>query len=268
MQADKCQSVRNALLKHVAEMTLVEYTDSVCVATLPIITLDGRLVDVFIEPRNKDFFLVHDAGKAMNELILQGIEPTASVRASFAQLASHYNIRWADETFQAGCNADRLNARILSVGSCSAMAMFHALGHSASEVGEPSSHEQLGEVLRKWAGRRIKVRESVPVKGALKQHSFDFVAYPGSQQPVAISLLSPSVSALSAAERYGFKVQDVESENHGQFLMVAVEEDADRWSLDARNIVRACSAEVIELNSLETRVAPKSVIEALDRLIA
>jgi hypothetical protein len=71
------------------------------VATLSIPTIDGRLVDVFVATTLGDYFIVHDGGKAINELILQGVDITDSITKHFDALARRFNVSYTDETFKA-----------------------------------------------------------------------------------------------------------------------------------------------------------------------
>ena len=86
MSATKCQSVRDAMVAYLLETTVGEQIGDVCVVTLPIPTIDGRFVDVFVESRIGDYLLVHDGGKAANELILQRADPQPSDKRIKARL--------------------------------------------------------------------------------------------------------------------------------------------------------------------------------------
>src|SRR5262245_24721389 len=125
MQADKCQSIRDSIVRFVVEHTVVEEMRNLCVATIPIPTVDGRLVDVFIEIKIGDSMLVHDGGKAANELIIQGIELTDAINHSCSLLASTFGVCWRDETFEANCKPESLNRAVMGVATCSALATFH-----------------------------------------------------------------------------------------------------------------------------------------------
>lgn len=267
MLADKCHSVRNLLLSHIASLSSVEQVDDACVVTLPILTADSRLVDVFVETRAADCFLVHDGGKAMNELILQGINVTESVEGSFSKIAKQFNVLWNDEMFQSICKIDTLPAKVLAIGACSSMAMHHAIGHEATEAPEDSVRDQMGQVLRKWARDTATVREYVPAEGKIKQHSFDFVAYPKDRkiQPFSVSILSPGSASLATAERFGFKMNDLKGAAAAKWRSVAVEARAEKWSTEASRIVRQCADLVIPITS-ERKPTVKDITEAVEKL--
>lgn len=266
-----CNSVRDATLQYMAERTRVEHLRNLCVLTLPVRTIDGRLVDVFIEQRVGDLFLVHDAGKAANELILQGVSITPSISRDCERIAKAFGGTWSDEMFQSGCKLGEISSVALSVAMCSSLAMVNLLEH-VEESGEEPVHEQIGVALRNWNKRRpvkATIREHVEVAGAWKQHAFDFVAYPKGKgaDPIAISVLSPSVSAISAAERFAFKAKDVEGTPVAKWKQVAVTARAETWSSPARNLVAKCSDAVIQLTSGETPTI-ETIAESLDALIA
>jgi len=99
MSVFQCQSIRDSLAAYLLESTIAEQIGDACVITLPIPTVDGRVVGVFIEPRVGDYFLVNDGGKAVNELILQGIKITDSVKEYLAALARNFDIVYTNEMF-------------------------------------------------------------------------------------------------------------------------------------------------------------------------
>ena len=87
MMVLNCQTTRESLIGYIANATAVTQIGETCVATLPIPTVDGRLVNVFVETTLGDYFVVHDGGKAVNELILQGVKIADSITQRFDALA-------------------------------------------------------------------------------------------------------------------------------------------------------------------------------------
>lgn len=177
MPVVSCDSVREVILKHLSELTRVEQARDLCIATLPVRTLDGRLVDVFIEQRIGDYVRVHDADKAANELILQGVNITSSISGNCERIAQSFGVAWSDEMFQSNCKIEKISSAALSVAMCSSLAMVHLLGH-VEEPEQETVREQLGVALKGWNRRRAKIKSNVRIEGAWKQHSFDFVAFP------------------------------------------------------------------------------------------
>ena len=59
---------------------MVSDHDGRCVVSLPIETLDGRFVDVYVEFKAGGHVVVHDGGKTVSELYAQGIHLTEPKR--------------------------------------------------------------------------------------------------------------------------------------------------------------------------------------------
>ncbi|HWR36836.1 MAG TPA: hypothetical protein VN622_13300 [Clostridia bacterium] len=248
MPAANCNSIKQALHDHLAAQVSVQQVRDACVVTLPFVTVDQRCVDVFVEPRAADYFLIHDAGKAVNELILQGVKITPSVEREFELIAGRFGISYCDEMFQAGAKYNGLAAQAYAVGMCSALAMVQMVGH-VPVVEEEPLEVQLGSLLRRWGRRKAKVSENVQVAGRLKQHTFDFVLTPQKGEPISVSILHPTAGALSAAERFGFKSQDLANTYAQNWRRVAVEAKAEAWSQDAHRIVETFAQAVISVPS-------------------
>lgn len=245
---NKCESIHESILKHLSDLTLVEQHRDLCVVTLPIRTVDGRLVDVFVEERAGDYFLVHDASKAANELILTGVNMTASMKSSFERLAASFGIQMVNETFQTTCKAAQLNSALLGVAMCSSMATMHLLEHVA-RTDEDTVRDQFGAALKIWVRRRATLKERVSIGGKWRQHSFDFVAYPKNSTPIAFSVVSPSGNSAAAADRAAFRAKDLEDTRYAGWRKVIVEARSEEWTGPAKNLLAKCSDMVIEINS-------------------
>jgi hypothetical protein len=245
----RCDSIKQALVGYLAEHTSIQQIRDLCVVTLPIHTIDGRLVDVFVEHRLANYYFVHDGGKAASELILQGVDLTPSVRRSFGLLAQRMGVIWEDDMFQQGCKIEALQEAVMAVGSCSALAMTHLLGH-VQEIEEQPLRQQIGDALRKWGKKQYHIGERVPVSGTITQHQFDFVAYPKTAaEPIAISILSPSGHPLSAAKNFGFKVKDLERTESRDWRQVVVASHSEEWTKEASKIITKCAQVVIPVSS-------------------
>jgi hypothetical protein len=171
--------------------------------------------------------------------------------------------------FQSGCKIGQLNEHIMSVGTCSSLAMVHILGHAAGIEEEPV-RTQFGDALQKWSRSRATIKQNVSVAGKIRPHSFDFVAYPKDPNvstPIAISVLTPTAGSLSAAERFGFKAKDLEGTLFSAWKKLVVEARSEAWSKEADNIIRQCSNAVIEIESYRT-ITEHEVAESLQKLIA
>lgn len=267
MQIANCTSIKQLMDEYLSVQTEVQQLEDTCVITLPLQTLDQRFVDVFIEPRGAgDYFLVNDGGKAVNELILQGMKITQSIEKNFGIYASRFKVAYTDEMFQTGAKLAGIPKAANAVAMCSALAMTEILEY-VPQVEEETIEGQLGTILRKWGKKRAKITEKVKVNGELKQHQFDFLISPPRKQPVAISILNPTNGALSAAERFGFKVKDLTGTPFAKWRRIAFETRAEVWSIDARRIVEKCADVVIPVLT-EERPTYQVVGEALDRMVA
>ena len=265
MNALNCQATRASLLEYLASATRIAQVGSACVATLPIPTVDGRLVDVFVENTLGDYFVVHDGGKAVNELILQGLRVTDSVTEHFATLAKRFGVSFTDEMFKTTVRAPEIQSMILAVGMCSGLAIGQLVGHVPMTVEEPI-RSQFGHALRSWAKKRFKVAGDVTIKGQYAKHRFDFVAYPKRENAptVAMSILLPGSNSLAAAERFGFKTTDLKSsKKYGDWRRVAVQGRSELWSQEARSLLQRCADVVIELPD-ESKMDKDAVKEKLD----
>lgn len=269
MSASLCESIRDSVVRYLLETTILQSVGETCAVTLPIPTVDGRIVGVFIEPRLSDYFIVNDAGKAVNELILQGVKITDSVKDYLAAIARGFRISYTDEMFQAAGKRDDLERMILAVGACSALAMAQLIGHITVPSEEPM-REQFGRALRSWARKKFTVLSDVSVKGRHAQHRFDFVAAPlkhARKEPIMLSVLSPGSNPLAAAQRFGFKATDLESTQFGKRPKVAVEDRSELWTPEAKTILRNCADLVIEVPT-DYKVDAHMVGEQLQPLVA
>jgi hypothetical protein len=205
-------------------------------------------VDVFIESRSGDYFVVHDAGKAANELILQGVNLTPSIENNCHKLAERFSAQWSEEMFQVRCKIEHLNAAILGIAMCSSLATVFLLDHTA-DTGEDEIREQFGAALKTWSKKRARVKERVLIAGQWKQHNFDFVAYPKNAEPIAISVLAPSGSSISVADRAAFRARDLEETPFSKWRRVIVETRCESWTGPAKNLLAKCCDLVIEIPS-------------------
>jgi hypothetical protein len=259
----ECSGIKDSLVGYLSSHVAAQQIGETCVVTLPIETLDKRWVDVFIEPRVKDFYLIHDGGKAINELILQGMKITPAVERGLSLVAKRFGVSYSDEMFQTGTKLADLPTRVYAVGMSSALAMANLLEHVA-EVEEEPVEGRIGTLLNRWGKNRAKVTENVRVSGEIKEHTFNFLVSPRHKGvPIGVSVLHPTAGALAAAERFGFKAKDLTGTSVGKWPRVAIEDKAEIWSPEARKIVKSCANFVIPIRSGE-RPTFEQISEALD----
>ena len=261
-----CLSIKQMMSEYLALQTSAQCVGDAYVVTLPFLTIDGRWVDVFVEPRAADYFLVNDGGKAVNELILKGIKITSAIERDLGIFAERFQVAYTDETFQTGAKIDGLARAVAGVGMCSSLAMTETLQYS-SQAQTETVEGQVKNVLKKWGRGRAKLTNDVTVAGKLNKHQFHFLLSPSKKPPVSVSILNPTAGSLSAAERFGFKTKDLVGTPFDKWRSIAVETKAEVWSADARRIVEKCADAVISIPSTE-RPSYKEISEVLDRMIA
>jgi len=266
MPAESCHSIKRMLADYLVAQTDAQQVKDICVVTLPFQTLDDRWLDVFIEPRAQDYFLINDGGKAVNELILQGMRITEGIEGRFVRLASRFGVAYTDEMFQTGAKLDGIPKAVSSVGMCSMLAMTELLEYAPQSEEEPI-RDRVHTILHRWGRKRAKVSDNVAVAGEVKQHRFDFLVVAPKKPPVSVSILNPTAGALSAAERFGFKIKDLAGKPSAKWRKVAIETKCEVWSSEARNIVEKCADEVITIHSTESPTIEK-IGEALSRMVA
>lgn len=144
-----CGSMKESLLAYLrSEIEVAAFRDY-CVFTLPLKTVDDRLVDVIVERRTSDYFLVHDGGKSLGELFVQGITLTDSIVKRLECIAKLNGASLVKDAFTIGCKTDKLENGIIATGLCSAMAMLELIGHKPDLQEEPIA-SRVSRTLRQW----------------------------------------------------------------------------------------------------------------------
>jgi hypothetical protein len=243
-----CSSIEGLLREKWLERLVVKSVgENLCIASLPMSTVDNRQPDVFIEARAGDYLLVHEGGKSFNELILSGHKGTEAVERSFHGLAQQFGILWQDQSFQMPCKLDRLPDAVLAISSASLAASVFLLERIPEETSN-STFDALQKALKQWAKSKAKLKERVKAQGAVKQHQFDFVLTPtAGTPPIGVTILSPGNSSISAAERYAFKLLDLKSSNARNWAQLVVQTSQEEWSNNARKIITKMADGVIEV---------------------
>jgi len=261
MDPTNCNSIRESLIGFFGKEIRVSDAQGGCVLVLPGKTIDDRYTAIFVDRKTPDYFVVHDAGKTTSELYSQGIHMTENREEAFANMAERMGAVFADGIFQIGCKENELEAAILAVNQCANLGMWNLLGHKPD-----LSEEPLLSRIERWitiwqAPYRHQVQARVPVKGRRGNHVFDFVSFPAPErkQPIAVKVLRPSDDSLRKAREYGFLAYDIEKTTFESWLRVAVLAKADRWTRNAKQLVAASSASVIEVEvgdegSLESKI--------------
>lgn len=254
MATSFCGSTKAAFLKALSAHTSAKTRGNVCVLTLPLRTLDGRFIEVFVEQKLGDSLLVHDAGKTAGELHLQGLHWTESRYALLAAIADKFGATLSQKgVFQIACKADVVADAILAVSQCAAVGVFEIAQH-APVVEDAPVAVQVKRAMRRWNPSFLDVDVNVRIKGANgADHLFDCVAHhkDAKHQTVAIKTLPFGYGARVQADRYGFMVLDVKGTLYDKWRRLAVVSQVERWPLPSLKIVRKFSARTLELRSGE-----------------
>jgi hypothetical protein len=264
-----CSSTRASLLKAITAHTSAAMRGSMCAITLPIRTLDGRFVEVFVEPKLGDFFLVHDAGKTVGELHVQGIHWTDARKALLPTMAHRFGVNLDNRgVFQIACKHEDVSQAILAVSQCAAVGMFEAAGH-APAIEEAPVSSQVKRVLVKWKPDFLDVRVNVKIRGANgADHLFDSVMHhkDAKHRTVAVKTLPFGYGARVQADRYGFMVLDIKGTEYDKWRRLAVVSQVDRWPMASLKLVRKFSAGTLEVRSNEEHFTDSQLIHEVSSL--
>lgn len=266
MQSQACHSIKDALIAYLGEFTDVVQDGEQCIVTVPIMTLDNRWVDITVEEKAPDSFLVHDAGKAVDELFLQGLPLSDSRLSVLHDIAFRHGIDLVDDAaFVAHCRRERLQQSIWTVAQCSSIAMGEILRHRAA-VEEESFAGAVGQIVSSWGKEKgVSISSSIRAKGRTSQHTFDFVAS-RENLTVAINVLNPSSGPLAKAKGYGYQVLDLGGTSYDDWKKVAVLSKPDIWTPAARRIVSSMATRVVEFYGGD--IGRRGVINSLEELLA
>lgn len=268
MAIQNCSSIRAELLNYIGKQTDVTGLRDSCIITLPLRTVDDRWVDVYIEQRNADYFIVHDAGKTVSELLSHGLNLTESKISLLGCIAQRFGANVNDGSFMRGCKLSGLQEAIMAIAQCASLGMIELLKHSANFAELPLT-TALDAALHSWAGDRASVESRVVVQGESVQHTFDFVCRPLADniQTVAVSILRPSYTPMATAKLYGFTILDLGRKKSGWKKMAILAKDSE-WTEDARELIRKHAGKVISIASADLRELKTELPSALDELVA
>jgi hypothetical protein len=266
-----CSSIKTSLIEYLQHEVDVAAFKGRCVVTLPIKTIDDRFVDVIVESRLEDYFLVHDGGKTLSELFSQGISLTDTRKSHLIELAKKFGAELQGDIFTMGCKAAGIQDSILAISHCASLAMFELLSHRP-EFEEESLSSRVGRALKAWQPPYIiGIDRRVTVKGRKYPHNFDYVAVASSDnghRTGAIKLLPPTYSGLVQAERYAYLALDLEPTIYNSWRRMAVVTKIETWPLKALAMVRDLSSATLELRTGEESLISEQLPPKMDGLVA
>ena len=179
MHSETCHRIAHELLRFVNSEVRVSGSAERCTVTLPMKTLDGRFVDVYVEPAVGGH-VVHDGGRAASELYAQGVHLTRVKRAAFDSLAERFGAQFdhQHDTFRLSTPAKGLQAAVLAIAQCASVAMHDLLYHNAV-ISEVPLRNRVRRTLDDWETSEFTINHKFPLEGAATHHEFDSVAFPG-----------------------------------------------------------------------------------------
>lgn len=270
MDTLNCLSIKTSLIDYLQKEVEVAAFKDRCVITLPIKTLDDRYVNIFAENKFGDFFLVHDAGKTLNELFVQGISLTDTKRAHLEMMAKQFGAELTQEVFTIGCKLEGLQDAILCISQCATLAMFELLDHRP-EIEEETLSSRVSRSLKKWQPAFITgIERAISIKGTKFPHRFDFVIYPANDREhntTAIKLLPPTYSGTVQAERYAYLVLDIEHTPYNIWPRMVVVTKVETWPLPALQMVRGLSQGILEIRSGEENIIEEALPAQMTALV-
>jgi hypothetical protein len=248
--AECAACIRESILTFLGAHLEVTPFDDYCLVTLPLKTADDRSLDVFIEPKLGDFFLVHDGGKTAAELYAQGLHVEGARLRTMRAIAECYGATFDSGTFTIGCRKEGVQSAVMAVSQCASLAMVDVLSHQPVIEEEPVI-ARVTRTLDRWRPDTVDLQRRVPVKGRNQNvvHTFDFVAFRRdlNRRNVAVKVLTPTYSANVQAQRYGFLALDLEHSLAGEWPRLAIVSKADEWAPGALELVRSFSAHTVEV---------------------
>jgi hypothetical protein len=263
MEQLACSSVKESMIDYLRAFTdASQVSDETCVLTLPISTFDQRWVEVSIEQRSPDYFVVDDSGRAWDELYVHGVSMTDTADSKLSSIASKFGVRFEKGRFKIGCKIDSLQHSIWAIGQCSALAMGGLIDHVPTA--DKELKKSVGSIVRDWGNEfGFRVKRDEVVHGTNSPHKFDFVAEDYSNG-IALNVLSPTSGAYGRAERYAYQALDLAKTRYAQWKQVAVLSRPLDWSYDARDLLEKFAAKLVDFHNPQND--RESLYRALDEL--
>src|SRR6185437_693760 len=267
-----CSAIKESLLAYFGQQTGVLSFDRNCVITLPLRTLDDRNISVFIDRKLEDYFVVHDGGKNLGELFVQGIKITETKKKQLEAMAKRFGVSISPEgIFTRGCKLGQLEDSILSITQCASLCMMEVLSHHAVIEEEPLE-TKVSRSLNKWKPDYVReIGRRVAIQGTQSTHSFDFVSFSSDEEKhktVAVEILSPTYSARLQADRYGFLVLDIKNSHFDRWARLAVVQKVEMWPRDSMRLIQKLSNEVIALGTDQEPEIEQLLPPVMDQLAA
>lgn len=245
-----CRSIRDLIVAYLGAHIEVTTAENHCIVSLPISTVDDRLVDVYVRQTMADYVVVSDGGKSMSELYAQGIHLTESQETTMKAIARQFGATFIGNVFQIGCKVPDVERSVMAIAQCASMAMFPVLSHKPNIEDEPVA-ARVARSLNAWKPDYVDIKRRQSIRGHHATHIFDFVSHARRRDAnsVAIKLLPPSFGPHIQVQRYGFLTYDIAGRLGSEWQRLAIVSKREEWSNADLEVVRQLSDDVIELET-------------------
>ncbi len=266
-----CRHVRDSLLEFFGRRLEVAAIGGRCVVSLPMETLDGRFVDVYVEPKAYGHVEVHDGGKTVSELYAQGIHLTEPKRRHVLceaadMLGTHVD---GEDAITKTVHASGMCEAILAVAQCASLAMHEVL-YRKPAVQKMPVVSMVRRTLTGWKTPEFDIHRKFRLKGASSGalHEFDYVAASKRDAAtcVAVQVLSTTHRPTVQARMYGFLVLDIKGTEYDDWPRIAVVSNAAGWSSSLLQQVDEWSDEMIAVRAGKAAAAVRSLPAKIERL--
>jgi hypothetical protein len=230
-------------------------------------------MEIYVEEKLGDVFIVHDGGKTTAELFSQGIHVRDSKRAAVLKnLAGRYGATFDNGSFSVACHRDGIQDAVLSIAQCTTLAMFDLLRHVPVVEDEPMV-TRVGRALERWRPADVEVRKKLHIRGVTQDadHVFDYVTFGRGQQQrnnVAVNVLTPTYSPELQAHSYGFLVKDISGTIYEAWPRLAVVARTERWDPREIKLVRSLAKATLELSTAELDTLDERLPPMMNQLAA
>jgi len=261
-----CSDVKHSVAEYLEDQLQVSVFKNDCILTLPIKTLDGRWVSVFVESLD-NHFLVHDGSKTDSELFSQGVKMTDIDKEMNTAIAEKYGLIIKDRTLQRLCRLDELTEAILSVGQCAAM-LTTQLIWTPIELDEDRIYKDVDAALALWQTPDVRIEKEVMVEGRSEKHLLNFVARKAGYKTAVNVLSSRRGRSLEKARDYDYAWMDLERSpnEYRRCGRLAVIPNAETWSDRALGIVKGAAHDTIALPTDRESELKERIPESMSKL--
>ncbi len=172
---------------------------------------------------------------------------SAGKEAALALLAKRMGVGFEKGAFTGLAKKETIEEVAFSIAQCASMAMYELVRHSAF-VEDDTIRARAGKEVDSWCARTGYSRHrSFKASGEIRQYSLDFVI--DASPRIAIDVLIPTVSTVSAIDRYTAQVLDLrQAADRRKWRRIAVLGHPQLWNAKSRIAVgKLCDGNIAEI---------------------